>query len=97
MRADVSGTREDYDISLSSDLEQVLQQAIGQILREKARGLKSKLRDKVMARAQEPLDSLDSRFGGLVDIKGLFSQRLENFDGLLSDLAATKGGVKLPL
>ncbi|HKL48993.1 MAG TPA: TIGR03545 family protein [Desulfuromonadales bacterium] len=96
LKANVSGTPEDYDIDLSSDLERVLQQAVGQVLQEKAQGLKATLREKVVERTQEPLEKLDTRFENYLDIKGVFDRRLDSFDELLSELVRSKSGVDLP-
>ncbi len=95
LKADVTGTVKQYDVRLSSDLDQVLKQALGKQMQEQAGKLESQLRAAIAEKVNKPLADLKSRFGGLTGIGDELNARLQQATGLTKS-AGSPGGLKLP-
>jgi uncharacterized protein (TIGR03545 family) len=97
IQATISGSPEDYDVKLSSDLDGVLKDAVGKQVRDQAAQFEEKLRNAVSEKVKDPLAELDSSLGGLNGFAEELTSRLTMGDELLKELAqsGTKG-LKLP-
>ena len=89
VKADVTGTLEDYDIQLTSDLDRVLKASVGNMVRKQAARLEKDLKKAIFAKADGPLGQLKNSLGGFDAIDGELTNRLNIGSGLL-------GGSKLP-
>lgn len=88
VKADITGTVTHYAVRLSSDLDQVLKQALGKQMQEQMGKFESKLRTAIAGKAAKPLADLRSSFGGLAGIGDDLAHRVQQAAGL------TKGGGK---
>ncbi len=95
LKADVTGTITQYDVRLSSDLDQVLKQALGKQMQEQAGKLESQLRAAIAGKVNQPLADLKSSFGGLTGVGDELNARLRQATGLTKG-AGAPGGLKLP-
>ncbi len=64
VNADITGTLEDYDIRLSSDLDRVLREAASKMFQQQAAQLKSELKDAIFAKVDGPLKQAKTSLGG---------------------------------
>jgi uncharacterized protein (TIGR03545 family) len=81
--AQISGTVEDYDVRLTSDLDRVLREAIGKQVREQAERFEARLKSAVLGKVDPELSDLKSRLGGLDGLADELTSRLKTGDGLL--------------
>ncbi len=96
--ADVTGTLDDYDLKVSSDLDRVFKDAAGKVVREQAAGLEKKLKEEVAKQVDGPLKELKGSLGGLEALDGELKVLTDQFSGLLAEAGkkAAPGGFKLP-
>jgi uncharacterized protein (TIGR03545 family) len=95
VKADVTGTVKQYDVRLSSDLDQVLKQALGRQMQEQAGKLEGQLRAAITEKAARPLADLRSSFGGLAGVGDDLAGRVQQATGLTKG-GGSSGGLKLP-
>ncbi|MBM4132200.1 MAG: TIGR03545 family protein [Nitrospira sp.] len=101
VKADMTGTVEQYDIHLTSDLDRILKDAVGRQVQALADQFKKDLEAAVMAKVGGPLNELKSSIGGLGGIGNELTSRLTQ-GSLGSTLPANPaekllpGGLKLP-
>ncbi len=101
MKAEITGTVEQYDVHLTSDLDRILKDAVGKQVQALADQFKKELESAVMAKVGGPLNELKSSFGGLGGIGNELASRLTQ-GSLSSTLPANPvekllpGGLKLP-
>jgi uncharacterized protein (TIGR03545 family) len=94
--AKVTGTIEDYTLSISSDLDRVLKDAVGAQVRKEAAAWEEKLRAKVREGTKGELAGLGEGLGGLDALGGELQGRLDTLGGLLKDTAAERALPRLP-
>ena len=94
LKADITGTVKEYSVQISSDLDQVLQQALGRQMQEQARQFESRLRAAIAERVNKPLGELKAGFGGFSVIGNDLTARLQQATSLTE--AGGLGGLKLP-
>jgi uncharacterized protein (TIGR03545 family) len=95
VKAEITGTVEHYDVRLSSDLDQVLKQALGRQMQEQAGKFESQLRAAIAEKVNKPLGDLKAGFGGLTGIGDDLTARLNQATGL-TKTGGAPGGLKLP-
>lgn len=101
VKADMTGTVEQYDLHLTSDLDRILKDAVGKQVQALADQFKKELEAAVMAKVGGPLNELKSSFGGLGGVGNELASRLTQ-GSLGSTLPANPvekllpGGLKLP-
>ncbi|MDE3117996.1 MAG: TIGR03545 family protein [Nitrospirota bacterium] len=76
VKAELSGTVEQYDVHLTSDLDRVLKDAVGKQVQALADQFTKELQAAVMAKAGGPLNELKSSFSGLGGIGNELASRL---------------------
>jgi uncharacterized protein (TIGR03545 family) len=95
LKADVTGTVKQYDVRVSSDLDQVLKQALGRQMQEQTGKFESQLRAAIAEKAAKPLGDLKTGFGSLTGVGDELTSRLQQAGSLTKGIGAP-GGLKLP-
>jgi uncharacterized protein (TIGR03545 family) len=85
----VKGTLEDYDVKIKSDIDRILKQAVGNIVRAESAKLQQKLEKAIFAEVNGPLMEAKGNLGGFGNIG-------EELNGRLSSGERSLGGLKLP-
>ncbi|MFQ5991986.1 MAG: TIGR03545 family protein [Nitrospiraceae bacterium] len=103
VETDVTGTLTNYEITLRSDLDRVMQQAAGRMVREQAKELQRKLRSAIAAKVKQPMKDFQGNLGGFNAIGGDLTSRLREGNDVLGGLLqqglqkeGLPGGLKLP-
>ena len=86
VKVDVSGPLNDYNIRLSTDLDQALKSAAGRIIQQQAKKFEKELKTAVLAKAGGPLDQLKTDQNGLNAIDSQLTDRLKLGTGLLGNV-----------
>jgi uncharacterized protein (TIGR03545 family) len=97
LEASITGTPEDYKIGLTSDLDRILKDAVGQQVRKQAAQFEQKLTEAVHRKVDPRLKELESRLGTFDPLVGELTSRLKIGDDLLAELEQSgKKGLGLP-
>ena len=105
LQADVKGTLEHYDVTVSSDLDRILQNAAGKMVNELAAKFGAELQSAISAKIAEPMKQLQANMAGLDGLAGDLTERVTEHNDVLKSLLEkslpTKGlnlpgGLKLP-
>lgn len=105
LQADVTGTLEKPAVSLTSDLDRILQNAAGNMVNELAAKFGAELQSAISAKIAEPMKQLKDTLSGFEGIAGDLKERVTQHNdvlkGLLEKSLPTKGlklpgGLKLP-
>jgi len=95
--AEISGTREQYDLKLSSDLDQVLKDVVGKQLQARAARLQAELLAAVTEKVKGPLGEATAGLAGMDGLIKELASRLQIGEELLKTGAgAGKPAFKLP-
>jgi len=86
VQADVTGTLQDYNVQIQSELDRVLKNAAGKMVKNLSASFEKKLRAAISDKVTEPLKSLRGSLGGLDAIGGELTNRLTKENTLLKDL-----------
>ena len=102
----ISGTLDQYDIQVSSDLDRILQNAAGKMVKELAGRFGADLQATISAKIAEPMKELQGSLGGFKGIAGDLTNRLGQHNDVLNSLLEKNlpskslkdlpGGFKLP-
>jgi len=104
-QADVKGTLEHHDVTVSSDLDRILQSAAGKMVNELAAKFGAELQSAISAKIAEPMKQLKANMAGFDGIAGDLTERVTQHNEVLKSLLEkslpTKdlklpGGLKLP-
>jgi uncharacterized protein (TIGR03545 family) len=98
LKAQLTGTVEDYDIRLSTDLDRVLGESLGKVLEKELAGFQEELKKTIAAKAEGPLGEAGGSLGGLQDVVKDLTDRL-NLGAAISRSGEGKGagkGLNLP-
>jgi len=98
LKADVTGTLDQYEVHLTSDLDRVLKEAAGKLVQDYADRITKELEAAVMAKVGGPLSELKGSFSGLGGIGDELAARLTQGAGSPKGLPEKllPGGFKLP-
>ncbi len=97
VQADITGTLDDYQIKLSSDLDRVLSNALGKQVKKQARAFENKLKSAITEKVSGPMKETSESFRGLNTIGDEVTSRLNMGDSILKDSKeGLPGGLKLP-
>lgn len=98
-KAVLTGTLDEYDIELTSDLDRVLKDAAGEILKEQTLTFEKELKEAVLAKTEGPMVKAKGGLSGFDDIGGELESRLKLGSSLLGSIGRGKAtkGLKLPL
>lgn len=95
--AKITGPLDDYKVSISSNLDAVLKNALAKQVRAQVGKWEAGLTEAIAEKAGPQLESLKKDAGGLDVIREKLSSRVDGFNGLLKDLPSSgSGGFKLP-
>ncbi|MCK4839654.1 MAG: hypothetical protein KAS94_12705, partial [Desulfobulbaceae bacterium] len=76
-KAKITGTIDDYDIQLSSDLDSILKQAVANTIKNQTARFEQDLKDGVMDRAKGPLAAATGSFSDFGTISKELTDRLQ--------------------
>ena len=106
IQAEVKGTLEQQDVTLSSDLDRILQNAAGKMVNELAAKFGAELQSAISAKIAEPMQDLKNNLSGLNKIAEDLTERLTQENDVLKNLLEKSlpikglkglpGGLKLP-
>jgi len=106
LQAEVKGTLEQQDVTLSSDLDRILQNAAGKMVNELAAKFGAELQSAISAKIAQPMQDLKSNLSGLNKIAEDLTERLTQENDVLKSLLEKSlpikglkglpGGLKLP-
>ena len=81
--AEVTGTLDDYDVKLRSDIDHMLKQAIGKTMKNQTAAFEKELKTAVMTKVKEPMAGATNGFSGLENISNELTDRLQLGGNLL--------------
>ena len=84
--ADVSGTLENYIVTVKSDVDKLLKSAMGKVVHQQTAALKKQLKSQISARLQGPAGDAKGALGGFGNIQGELEKRLNFGSGVMGDL-----------
>ncbi len=84
--ADVSGTLENYTVTVKSDVDRLLKAAMGKVVNQQTAALKKQLKTQISAQLQGPAGDAKGALGGFGDIQGELEKRLNIGGGVMGDL-----------
>ncbi len=106
LEANAKGTLQQQDVTLSSDLDRILQKAAGKMVNELAAKFGAQLQSAISAKIAEPMQQLKKNFSGLEGMGGDLTERVTQHNGILKSLLEQNlpikglknlpGGLKLP-
>ncbi|MDH3504627.1 MAG: TIGR03545 family protein [Nitrospirota bacterium] len=106
LQADVQGTLEQHDVTLSSDLDRILQDAAGKMVNELAAKFGTELQTAISAKIAEPMQQLKNSLSGFEGMAGELTERVTQHNDILKsllekslptkELKGLPGGLKLP-
>lgn len=96
--ADLTGTLDDYDLKISSDLDRVLKDSVGRVVGEQAAEIEKRLKAEIAKEVDGPMKELKESLSGLEAIDGELKGLTDRLTGLLTEAGkkAAPGGFKLP-
>lgn len=94
LQADIEGDLGDYRVSLSSNIDDVLKNAVGKQLKKKAGEFEKTLNSAILEKTREPLAKASRQLSDLDSIEDELTSRLGLGDDVLKD-AMRKTGLKL--
>jgi len=84
LKVALSGTREDYKMRLSSNIDDVLKKAVGSIVKKESARLQQRLQAAITEKVNGPITKLTGDIGGLDLFDKELSSKLGDLEGLLS-------------
>lgn len=106
IQADVTGTLEQPAVTISSDLDRILQDAAGKMVNELAAKFGAELQTAISAKIAEPMQQLKNNLSGFERIAGELTERVTQHNDVLKSLLEKSlpnkglkdlpGGFKLP-
>jgi uncharacterized protein (TIGR03545 family) len=97
LTADVSGTPEDYNVRISSDLDRVLRDAVGKLVQEQSMRLEQELTAAIQEKTDKQLKDLKDGLGGFSAQGSQLDDVQNRLTALLKDAARSGGGGKFRL
>ena len=86
LKADIAGTIEAYSVDVTSDLDQVLKSAVGNLVKTEAAKLSSELKQQIGAQLKGPLAQTRAGMADLGSIETELGKRLNIGNDLLKDV-----------
>lgn len=81
--ADINGPFDDYKMTVSSNLDNILKQAVTDVVQQESQAFVAKLQDQINAELQDKLKATDLQVGGLDAISNELTKRLDLGNRLL--------------
>jgi len=92
LTADITGTPDNYQVKVSSDLDKVMKDAAGSLVREQRDRIEKELKKAVQEKTAAKLAGLKESMGGLGSQGGKLDGLQEKLKGLLKDAGGSAGG-----
>jgi len=92
LTADIIGTPENYQVKISSDLDKVMKDAAGSMVREQREKLEKELKKAVQEKTEAKLAGLKESMGGLSGQGGKLDGLQEKLNGMIKEAGGTAGG-----
>jgi uncharacterized protein (TIGR03545 family) len=92
LTADITGTPESYQVRVSSDLDRVLRDAAGGVVREQRDRIERELRKAVQEKTEAKLDGLKEGLGGLGVQGGKLDGLQDRLNSLIKEAGSSAGG-----
>ncbi|MDT7041332.1 TIGR03545 family protein [Candidatus Nitronereus thalassa] len=86
VQAEITGTVQQYDVRIQSELDRILKEAAGKMVKNLAASFGKDLQSAISAKVSEPLKALTGSLGGLDSIGGELTNRLAKENDLLKGL-----------
>ncbi|MCH8312649.1 MAG: TIGR03545 family protein [Nitrospinae bacterium] len=95
----IDGSRENYDVNIDSDLDQIISKAIKGVVTGKVKEFEQSLKSSIFSATGSPLAGLNDSLGGLLKFDGLLGDKSSAWTGLLDKAGVAPAGIqdKLPL
>ena len=97
LTADLAGTPENYDVKITSDLDRVLKDSVGRVVKEQSDRLEKELKAAVLAKTDKQLADLQKNYSGLLSMNGRFDDVQNQLNGLMKEATASSGAGKFKL
>lgn len=94
LKVALDGTREDYKMRLSSNIDKVLKKAVGSIVKKESAKLQRRLQAAITEKVNGPINKLTGDIGGLNLFDKQLSSKLGDLEGLLSGGSSKSGSKK---
>jgi uncharacterized protein (TIGR03545 family) len=95
--ATITGTTQNPDVKVTSDLDAVLKNAVGKMMTEQAARLEADLKTAIAEKVNGPLEDLKKQLGAFGAVGDDLASRSDALNNLLNEKLNTKGkGLKLP-
>ncbi|MGA1795362.1 MAG: TIGR03545 family protein [bacterium] len=95
--ADMEGTLDDPRLTMRSDLDRLLNNAVKTLVAEQSERVRQELESAIKARVDQPMRELTAAMGDLNGVDGEIQKRIDMLQTTLDDAVKQKaGGVKLP-
>jgi uncharacterized protein (TIGR03545 family) len=85
MKARIKGPVDNYKVKVTSDIDNVLQNAVGNVVKTETAKLEKQLKAAVLEKVDGPMNETTGSMGGFDSIQGALKDRINLGDGLLSD------------
>jgi uncharacterized protein (TIGR03545 family) len=92
LTADITGTPENYQVKVSSDLDKVMKDAVGSMVREQREKLEKELQKAVQEKTEAKLAGLKGAIGGLGSQGDKLDGLQEKLNGLIKEAGGQAGG-----
>jgi hypothetical protein len=92
LTADITGTPENYQVKVSSDLDKVMKDAAGSMVREQREKLEKELKRAVQEKTEAKLAGLKESMGGLGAQGGKLDGLQARLDGMIKEAGGSAGG-----
>jgi len=92
LTADITGTPENYKVSVSSDLDKVMRDAAGSLVREQRDKLEKELKKAVQEKTEAKLAGLKGTMGGLGAQGGKLDGLQDRLNGMIKEAGGSAGG-----
>jgi uncharacterized protein (TIGR03545 family) len=95
--ATVTGTTQNPDVKVTSDLDSVLKSAVGKMMAEQAARLEADLKAAIAEKVNGPMEDLKKQLAGYGELGQALASRSDALNALLTDKVSPKvKGLKLP-
>ena len=92
LTADITGTPENYQVKVSSDLDKVMKDAAGSMVREQRDRLEKELKKAVQEKTEVKLAGLKQSMGGLSGQGGKLDGVQERLNNMIKGVGGSAGG-----
>ncbi|MBI3608343.1 MAG: TIGR03545 family protein [Nitrospirae bacterium] len=96
LEATITGTTQNPDVKVTSDLDRVFKDAVGKLVAEQATQFEADLKTAIAERVNGPLEDLKKQLAGFGGLGDELASRSDALSGILSNAKLAPKGLKLP-